>query len=74
MSGYIRAVALLVSTSVRAAPWQSLACLGEGAGVVLDALRPLYLAWLITGVIDHDLATVTSRCLPSPCRGVSAAL
>ncbi len=59
MSGYIRAVALLVSTSVRAAPWQSLACLGEGAGVVLDALRPLYLAWLITGVIDHDLATVT---------------
>jgi len=59
MGGYVRAVSLLVSTSVRAAPWQSLACLGESAGVVLDALRPLYLAWLITGVIDRDLPTVT---------------
>jgi len=50
----IRAVWLIVTTSVRVAPWQSAACLCETVGVIASLLQPLYLAWFVTGAIEHD--------------------
>jgi ATP-binding cassette subfamily B protein len=50
----IRAIWLVVSTSVRVAPWQSAACLCETVGVIASLLRPLFMAWFVTGAIDHD--------------------
>lgn len=55
-----RAIWLLVSTSVRVAPWQSAACLCESAGVVLDLLQPLYLAWFVTGAIEHEASRMAT--------------
>ncbi len=49
-----RAIWLLVATSFRVAPWQSLTCLFETTGVVLSLLQPLALAWIVAGVIEHD--------------------
>ncbi|GAA2756307.1 ABC transporter ATP-binding protein [Actinopolymorpha rutila] len=49
-----RALRLLVSTSVRVAPWQALLCLGETGGVILGLLQPLYLAWFVAGAAGHD--------------------
>jgi ATP-binding cassette subfamily B protein len=50
-----RAIALLVRTSVRVAPKQSAICLCESAGVILHLFQPLYLAWFVTGAVQHDV-------------------
>ncbi|HVX43921.1 MAG TPA: hypothetical protein VHC49_08535, partial [Mycobacteriales bacterium] len=54
----LRAIALLVQTSVRVAPVQSALCLCESAGVLLALLVPLYVSWFVTGAIDHDTSKV----------------
>ncbi len=54
----MRGIWLLVSTSVRVAPGQSLLCLCESVGVVVSLLQPLYLAWFVTGVVQHDKTSV----------------
>ncbi|HEX3812746.1 MAG TPA: ABC transporter ATP-binding protein [Mycobacteriales bacterium] len=60
MMGAARAIWLLVRMSVRVAPWQSAACLCESIGVALNLLRPLYLAWFVSGAIEHDAARMTT--------------
>ncbi|MGH3490756.1 MAG: ABC transporter ATP-binding protein [Actinopolymorphaceae bacterium] len=50
-----RALWLVVSTAIRVSPRQTVLCLCETAGVTLRMLQPLFLAWLITGVVDKDL-------------------
>ena len=54
----LRSLWLLASTSVQVSPWQSLACLGEPVAHVLQLLQPLYLAWLVAGIAEHDLRLV----------------
>ena len=49
---------LLVATSVRVSPGQSLVCLAESGGTVLMLLQPLYLAWFVAGATQHDLGEV----------------
>jgi ATP-binding cassette, subfamily B, bacterial len=51
----VRAVWLVVSTSVRVDPRRSLLCLAESTGVAMDVLQPLFLAWLVSGAVDRDL-------------------
>lgn len=51
----VRAIWLVLATSVRVSPWQSLLCLSGPAGVVLSVLQPVSFAWLVTGAIDHEL-------------------
>lgn len=58
--GTLRAIRLLVVTSVRVAPGQSALCLCETAGVFLNMLVPLYLAWFVTGAIEHDTGRVAT--------------
>lgn len=50
----MRAIWLLVVTSFRVARWQSVACLCETVGVVLNLVQPLYLSWIFAAIIDHD--------------------
>ncbi|WP_020578511.1 ABC transporter ATP-binding protein [Actinopolymorpha alba] len=49
----------MVATAVRVSPWQSLICLGESAGNVLQVLQPVFLTWIITGAISRDAVGVT---------------
>lgn len=55
----LRAVKLVLWLSIRESPWQSVACLGEPVARVLQLLQPLFLAWLVGGVIDHDAGQVS---------------
>ena len=55
MKRSLRAVWLLVTTSVRVSPWQSFVCLAESARTVLMLLQPLYLSWFVAGVTQNDL-------------------
>jgi ATP-binding cassette subfamily B protein len=49
---------LVVSTAVRVSPVQSALCVGETLGVVLRLLQPLFLAWLVAGVVEHELRSI----------------
>jgi ATP-binding cassette, subfamily B, bacterial len=60
MMRILRSLWLLASTSVRTSPWLSLACLGDPVAGVLLLLQPLYLAWFVSGVAEHDLGLVLS--------------
>ncbi|HET8600921.1 MAG TPA: ABC transporter ATP-binding protein [Segeticoccus sp.] len=58
MARTVRGLWLVVRTSVRVSPWQSALSLLEVVGKSLDMLLPLFLAWLIDGVLGHDEAWV----------------
>ncbi|WP_020574484.1 ABC transporter ATP-binding protein [Actinopolymorpha alba] len=60
MTRMMRSLWLLAATSAKVSPWQSLACLGEPVGRVLQLLQPLYLAWFVTGIAEHELGLVLS--------------
>lgn len=60
MKKAFRALWLLIRVSVKESPWQSLLCLGEPAAGMLELLRPLFLAWMVAGVIDHDASEVVA--------------
>ncbi|MEQ7006813.1 ABC transporter ATP-binding protein [Actinopolymorpha sp. B17G11] len=49
-----RAMHLLVTSSIRVAPWQAVLCLAETSGVILQLLQPLCLAWFVAGAVAHD--------------------
>jgi ATP-binding cassette, subfamily B, bacterial len=49
-----RAMRLLVTSSIRVAPWQALLCLAETSGVILQLLQPLCLAWFVSGAVARD--------------------
>lgn len=51
---------LVVSTAVRVSPVQSALCVGETVGVLLRLLQPLFLSWLIAGVIEHALEPIVA--------------
>ncbi|SDT29429.1 ABC transporter ATP-binding protein [Microlunatus soli] len=53
-----RAVWLIISTSVRVDPLRSVLCLAESAGVAMAVLRPMFLAWMITGAGHRDLQRI----------------
>ncbi|MGH3489755.1 MAG: ATP-binding cassette domain-containing protein, partial [Actinopolymorphaceae bacterium] len=55
----LRALWLVVSTSVRVSPWQSLVSLGQVAGNVFQVVQPLFLTWMITAAIHRDAAETT---------------
>ncbi|QGN34768.1 ATP-binding cassette domain-containing protein [Microlunatus sp. Gsoil 973] len=54
----IRSIALVVAASVRVSPRQSLVCLLETLGNFVGMLQPLFIAWLVTGAIQHDAGLV----------------
>lgn len=56
MTTTLRALWLVLSTTVRAGPVQSLLCLAETASRALSALNPLFYAVLAGGVVQHDTA------------------
>jgi ATP-binding cassette subfamily B protein len=58
MIGMLRAVWLVVSTSVRVSPRQSAVCLLETLGNFVGMLQPLFITWLVTGAIQHDRSLV----------------
>jgi ATP-binding cassette, subfamily B, bacterial len=58
MIGMLKAVWLVVSTSVRVSPRQSAVCLLETLGNFVGMLQPLFITWLITGAIQHDRSLV----------------
>lgn len=51
----MRALWMLVRTSVRVSPGQSVLCLFESASRAVEVLQPLYLAWLVAGILHHSL-------------------
>jgi ATP-binding cassette, subfamily B, bacterial len=51
-----RAMRLLVTCSIQVAPWQAVLCMAETVGVVVQLLRPLYLAWFVSGAVARDTA------------------
>jgi len=53
-----RALWLVLSTSVRVSPRNSLLSLAEAAGKALSALNPLFFAWFVTGALELDLRQV----------------
>jgi ATP-binding cassette subfamily B protein len=55
MTESFRALWLIVRTSVRAGPAQSLISGLETLGRIFAVLQPLYMAWFVTGVVQHDL-------------------
>ncbi len=58
MSTSLRALWLVVSTAARVSPVQSLLCLCETVGVTVRLLQPVFLAWLVAGVVDRDLERI----------------
>ena len=52
MRDFLRAVWLVTRTSFRVSPWQSVAALLETLGRGLTMLQPLFLAWLVDGLLD----------------------
>ncbi|MBO0812678.1 MAG: ABC transporter ATP-binding protein [Microlunatus sp.] len=50
----IKSIALVIGASVRVSPRQSLVCLLETLGNFIGMLQPLFIAWLVTGAIQHD--------------------
>lgn len=58
MMRMLRALGLLASTSVQASRWLSLACLAEPVSRIVQLLQPLYLAWFVSGIAEHDLGLV----------------
>lgn len=50
----VRALWLVITTTVRAAPLQSLLCLAETVGRALGALNPLFYGLFAAGVVHHD--------------------
>jgi ATP-binding cassette subfamily B protein len=54
----IRSIALVVAASVRVSPRQSMVCLLETLGNFVGMLQPLFIAWLVTGAIQHDAGLV----------------
>ncbi|HET7305917.1 MAG TPA: hypothetical protein VFJ12_15350, partial [Segeticoccus sp.] len=50
----LRGLWLVVRTSVRVSPWQSSLSMLEVVAKCLDMLLPLFLAWLVAGLLDHD--------------------
>ncbi|HEY9289979.1 MAG TPA: ABC transporter ATP-binding protein [Microlunatus sp.] len=54
MNRVLRALWLIISTSVRVDPLRSLLCLAESVGVLMSVLQPLFLAWIINGAIHRD--------------------
>ncbi len=51
MRDFLRAVWLVTRTSFRVSPWQSVAALLETVGRGLTMLQPLFLAWLVDGLV-----------------------
>lgn len=47
---------LVISTSVKVSPRQSAVCLLETLSNFVAMLQPLFIAWLVTGAIQHDRA------------------
>ncbi|MGI8768901.1 MAG: ATP-binding cassette domain-containing protein, partial [Propionibacteriaceae bacterium] len=58
MIGMLRSVWLVISASVRVSPRRSAVCLLETMGNFVGMLQPLFITWLVTGVITHDRALV----------------
>lgn len=58
MIAMIKSIALVIAASVRVSPRQSLVCLLETLGNFVGMLQPLFIAWLVTGAIQHDSALV----------------
>lgn len=54
----IKSIALVVAASIRVSPRQSLVCLLETLGNFVGMLQPLFVAWLVTGAIQHNGALV----------------
>ncbi|HEX3815324.1 MAG TPA: ABC transporter ATP-binding protein, partial [Mycobacteriales bacterium] len=54
MKTTLRALWLVIATTVRAAPLQSLLCLVETAGSALRALNPLFYGLFAVGAVHHD--------------------
>ena len=50
----LRGLWLVIRMSLRVSPWQSALSLLEVLGKTLDMLLPLFLAWLVDGVLGHD--------------------
>lgn len=50
----LKSVWLVISTSVRVSPGQSAVCLLETGGNFVNVLQPLFITWLVTGVIEQD--------------------
>lgn len=50
----VRALWLVIATTVRVAPLQSLLCLAETAGSALRALNPLFYGLFAVGAVHHD--------------------
>src|SRR5579875_1924884 len=50
----VRALWLVVVTTVRVSPLQSLLCLAETAGSALRALNPLFYGLFAVGAVHHD--------------------
>ena len=59
VSSFWRAMRLLVTSSIRVAPWQAVLCLAETSGVILQLLQPLCLAWFVAGAVAHDTSSMT---------------
>ncbi|HVX43978.1 MAG TPA: ABC transporter ATP-binding protein [Mycobacteriales bacterium] len=58
MTAMLRAVWLVVATSVRVSPKQSAICLLETLGNFVNVLQPLFITWLVTGAVRHDRGQV----------------
>lgn len=50
----LRSIWLVVARSVRLSPKQSALCLLETLGNVVEVFQPLFIAWLVTGAVQHD--------------------
>jgi len=58
MISMLKSVWLVISTSVRVSPRQSAVCLLETIANFVGMLQPLFIAWLVTGAIQHDRGLV----------------
>lgn len=54
MKDTFKSIWLVISTSVRVSPRQSAVCLLETIANFVAMLQPLFVAWLVTGAIQHD--------------------
>ncbi|HVX46797.1 MAG TPA: ABC transporter ATP-binding protein, partial [Mycobacteriales bacterium] len=58
MKATLRALWLVIATTVRASPLQSLICLAETASRALSALNPLFFGLFAAGAVHHDTGQI----------------
>src|SRR4051794_27272405 len=56
MSPALRGVALVLGTTVRTSPAQSLLCLFETLGKIFAALSPLFVGMFVAAAVDRNLS------------------